>query len=295
MTPSSLLFLLWQKKNNPTVEDQIDHFKEILWSSIQSFLNTIAQALPTIIGALLLLILGWIFAKVISYIIKKVLTISKFDELADRINAGEILGKANINSKPSQLISRFVYWVIILFSFVMASDFLKLDIVSKQIGNLISFLPTVLSALILLIVGFFIASFVRDIVAAATTSLGMTGGKFVSNIVFYFIIIMVVIMVMDQLGIQTEIITYQVLLFIGAILLAGSISYGIASRKILSSMLAAYFSRHTYEVGQVIRIDDIEGQIIKITKVFLVLQTADDKVVIPTKELLDTRVHIIRG
>ncbi len=292
-----MLFSFLQPDNATPAKDvgeQISRIPDILTDSLQSFLQTLGGALPSIIGALTILIAGWLFAKFIAYIIRKILTVSRFDELADKINVSDMLAKANIQTKPSIMISRFVYWGIILFVFVMATDSLGWNIVSTQISNLIAYLPTLFSAIVLFILGFFVSSFVRDIIAAATNSLGMKGGRLISQLVFYFLLIMVTITVLNQLGIDTQIITYQVVLFIGSILLAGSISYGFASRKVLSSMLATYFSRNTFMVGQVIRFDGIEGQITKIDRIFMTIQTDGEKLVIPTKELLDKRVSILR-
>ncbi len=293
-----MLFSLLQPDNATTpakdVGEQISRIPDILADSLQTFLQTVGSALPSIIGALTILIAGWLFAKLIAYLIRKLLTVSRFDDLADKINVGDMLAKANIKTKPSVMISRFVYWGIILFVFVMATDSLGWNIVSTQISHLIAYLPTLFSAVVLFILGFFVSSFVRDVIAAATSSLGMKGGRFISQIIFYFLLIMFTITVLNQLGIDTQIITYQLVLFIGSILLAGSISYGFASRKVLSSMLATYFSRNTYMVGQVIRFDGIEGQIVKIDRIFMTIQTDGEKLVVPTKELLDKRVSIIR-
>lgn len=266
----------------------------VIFSSLQTFGQTFMQAMPGILGAIFLVLAGWFIARFVSYLFRKLLTVVKFDAIASRINATEMLEKANILLTPSFIVSKFVYWIILLLFFVTATDTLGWTIVSEQISKLIGFLPTLLSGIVLLILGAYIATFFRDVIAAATSSLGVGGGKMISGFVFYFLMVIVTITSLDQIGIDTTIITSNVVLILGAVLLSASISYGFASRDILTNMLASFFSQKTFKVGQHIRIDDVEGEIINIDSIAVTLQTNTDKVVIPTQQLISQRVHITK-
>lgn len=266
----------------------------VIFSSLQTFGQTFMQALPGILGAIFLILAGWLIARFVSYLFRKLLTVVKFDAIASRINATEMLEKANIALTPSFIVSKFVYWIILLLFFVTATDTLGWTIVSEQISKLIGFLPTLLSGIVLFILGAYIATFFRDLIAAATASLGVGGGKMISGFVFYFLMVIVTITALDQIGIDTTIITSNIVLILGAVLLSASISYGFASKDILSNMLASFFSQKTFKVGQHIRIDGIEGEIINIDSIVITLQTHTDKVVIPTRELITQRVHITK-
>ncbi|QQS29750.1 MAG: mechanosensitive ion channel [Sphingobacteriales bacterium] len=273
--------------------EEIITFKDVITASFLKFIQSFMDALPSVLAAFLLLLLGWFFARIVSFLIIKFLSVVKFNTLASRISATRILEKANIQLSPVHIVSKFAYWLILLLFFVTATDTLGWTIVSEQISKLIGFLPTLLSGIVIFIIGLYIATFFKEIVAAATTSLSVTGGRIISGFVFYFLVVIISITALDQIGIDTSIITSNVVLILGAILLAASISYGIASKTILANMLAAFYSRKTFRVGQYIRIDDIEGEILSIDTIALTLQTETDKVVIPTHELISKRVHII--
>jgi len=263
-------------------------------SSLQAFGQSFMQAMPGILGALFLLISGWFIARMASYLFRKLLHLVKFDAIANRINANEMLSKANISLTPAHIVSKFVYWIILLLFFVTATDTLGWTVVSEQISKLIGFLPTLLSGIVLFILGIYIATFFRDVLAAATSSLGVGGGKIISGFVFYFLVVIVTITALDQIGIDTTIITSNVVLILGAVLLSASISYGFASKQILANLLASFFSRKTFKVGQHIKIEDVEGEIIQIDSITLTVQTPTDKVVMPAQELITRRVRIIR-
>ncbi|OWY24547.1 hypothetical protein C7N43_19550 [Sphingobacteriales bacterium UPWRP_1] len=270
------------------------NIKGIMLSSLQAFGQSFMQAMPGILGALFLLISGWFIARLASLLFRKLLNLIKFDAIANRINANEMLGKANISLTPARIVSKFVYWIILLLFFVTATDTLGWTVVSEQISKLIGFLPTLLSGIVLFILGIYIATFFRDVLAAATSSLGVGGGKIISGFVFYFLMVIVTITALDQIGIDTTIITSNVVLILGAVLLSASISYGFASKQILANLLASFFSRKTFKVGQHIKIDDVEGEILQIDSITLTVQTPTDKVVMPTQELITRRVHITK-
>ena len=233
--------------------------------------------------------------KILRYLIAKVLHVSKFDTLANRFNVDEMFEKANISLTPSQIVGKFVYYTILLLFFVMATDHLGWTVVSEQISRMINLIPPLLIAIIIFLIGVYFAGFLRDIINAATSSLGISAGSFIGSFVYYFLVALVSITALEQISIDTSIIKQNLVLFIGAILLAGSISYGFASRHILTNMLATFFSRKTFEVGQVIQIDDIVGEIVLIDGISVVIQTETDKVVLPSQDLINNRIRIIKG
>ncbi len=273
---------------------EIMSYKEVLMSSLQTFAQQAMGTLSTVLGAIILLLIGWWVARTLAYLCNKLLQLVKFDQFAERVKMGDMLKKANVTLSPSNLLSRTLYWVVILLFVVTATDKLGWSIVSEQIGKLIAFLPTLLSGMVLFILGSFIAGFIRDILAAATSSMGISAGRLVSGFVFYFLMAIVTLTTLNQIGIDTTIITSNVVMIVGAILLSASISYGFASRDIMSNMLASFFSRKTFIVGQTIRLDDIQGVIVKTDTIAITVQTDTDLVVIPTKDLISNRVHIIQ-
>lgn len=272
--------------------DNLTHWTQLFFDSLKAFGEKCMSVLPNILGALFILLLGWLFAKVVSSGISRLLKIMKFDTLATTIKADEMLLKANIEMSPSQVVGKFVYYILLLLVFITASETLGWSAVSKEISKLISFLPTLFSAILLFIVGTFIASFVRDFIKGATASLGISTGKIISNVVFYLMFIVITLTALDQGGIDTTIITSNMLIILGSILAAGAISYGFASKEVLANILASFFSKKTFVMGQTIQVDDVKGRIIDIQNISVTVQTATEKVVIPTQQLINRKVKI---
>lgn len=276
--------------------DNLSDWSEAFFESLASLWVMIVEILPTIIGAILIFLIGWLIAKLASKMLEKLLTYLKFDELSNKVNTDELLKKANINSTPSKLFSKFVYYLIMLLVFITAADTLGWDSITNEISKLISFLPKLLSAIVIFIIGVFIASSVRDFINGATASVGAGTGKIIGSFVFYLLIILITLTSLKQAGMDTSIITSNMLLILSAILLSASISYGFASKDILSNILAGYVGRDTYRKGTTLEVDGIRGEVIDSGSIGLTLrQSNGDKVIIPASTLLKHTVKIIES
>ncbi|KAA3638080.1 MAG: hypothetical protein DWQ02_05580, partial [Bacteroidetes bacterium] len=237
---------------------------------------------------------GWLIARLISAGITRLLKLVKFDTLSEKIKFTDFLSKANVQISPSGLIGKFAYWILMLLVIISASDAMGWAAVSNEVSKLIGYLPNLLIAIIFFVVGTFIASFVRDFIKGATNSLGISTGKLISTVVFYLLFIIVTLTALEQAGVDTSIITSNLLMIMGAILAAAAISYGIASRDLLANIMASFFCRRTFHVGQVIEVKGIKGKIISVNNVSVIIQNENEnKIVIPAHRLLTNEVKII--
>ena len=252
-------------------------------------------AIPAIIGAIVIFLLGWLFAKLLSGAVARVLKLMKLDVISEKIKVSDYLKKANITLSPSKLIGKFVYWIIMLIVFITASETLGWEAVSTEISKLISYIPKLFVAIVFFILGTYFATFIKDIIAGATNSLGISTGKIISNFVFYLLFIMILLTSLNQAGIDISIITSNLLLILGAILAAASISYGFASKDVLSNVLAGLFSKNVFTKGMKIEVDGVSGKIIDVNKIGISLEDNNgDTIMLPTHTLITQKVKIIK-
>lgn len=274
------------------MKEEILYNTSFIKDMLASLMATIMDAIPLFLGALLLLIIGWVLAKALSVTLKKVLEKSKVDEMAKKINLGEVTGNA-IEIKPSKILSKILFWVIILIFFVATAERLGLQIVVDQLTALINYVPQLLVSVFIFSIGVYVASFLRDTIKTATSSVGMSSGKLISNIVFYFLLIIISITALDQAGIDTTIISSNLTLIIAAVLLAGAIAYGFAAKGIMANILATFYAKKNFKAGQKIRIKDVEGIITEIDSVSIKIFNGEHYIVLPSKVLIDEKVVIL--
>ena len=271
--------------------DTLQQWEEMLLSSLATFSQRIFNVLPNVIGALLLLLVGWLIAKGVSVAIRKLLQSKTMARLTERLNRLSLLQRSDLSLDSVRIISRFVYWIILLIFFVAASETLGWTAVSRTLNNLINYLPALLSAIVILLIGLYLAQTVRSVIRAALHSLRVGAAQLISSLAFYLLATIVVLTALEQAGVDTSIITANLTLIVGAIVGAFAISFAIASRHILENILASFYGRKNFAVGDTIRLNNVEGTIIRIDGVSLVVKTKDAEVVLPAQALISEQIE----
>lgn len=270
--------------------ENLYRWEETVAASLQSLGQTLMNALPNVIGALLLLFVGWLMAKAISYAIRKLLKSKSMQRVTEWLNQSPLLQQPEVSLDSVQIISRFVYWVILLLFFIAASETLGWAAVSRTLNELINYLPALLSALVIALIGLYIAQTVRNVVRATLQSMQIGAANLISSFLFYVLAIIVILTALEQAGIDTNIITANLTLIIGAMIGAFALSFAIASRHVLENILASYYSRRSFAVGDRVRLDDVEGEVVRIDSISVAIKTGDHEVVFPARFLIDKRV-----
>ena len=274
--------------------ENLYRWEETVAASLQSFGQTIMNVLPNLIGALLLLLIGWVIAKFVSFAIRKVLQSKSMQRVTDRLDQSPLLRQQDVSLDSVQIISRFVYWVVLLFFFIAASETLGWTAVSRTLNELISYLPALLSALVIALIGLYLAQTVRNVVRAALQSMQIGAANLISSLLFYVLSIIVVLTALEQAGIDTHIITANLTLIIGAAVGTFALSFALASRHVLENIIASFYSRRNFAVGDRIRLGDVEGEVVLIDSVSVTIKTQDKEVVFPARFLVDKQVEKLR-
>ena len=263
------------------------------FSFLQELWNNFIEFLPQILKALLFFIIGWLLIKVILFAIKKALGFTQIDLLPEKLNFNEVFGNSSMKIQPSKIILTTIKWILILVFVIVGAEILGLRSVSEQLSNLIAYLPKLISALIIFAVGVYIANIVRKTIATMFKSLELTGGTLVGSIAFYLIAIIVSITALNQAGVNTDLITNNLSIILGAILASFTIAFGLGSKDVINRLLFGYYSRKNLEVGTTIKIADVKGVIESIDNICLILITENGKFVFPIKDIVDSKVEIL--
>ncbi len=274
--------------------EQISSWGQLFWSSLRAFGERVGSAIPTVLFVIIIILLGWLIAKLVSIVIVRILKSMQFDSFADKVKAKDLLARAGISTTPSKLIGKFIYWILMLVVILSASEAVGWNAVSEEVSRLLSLLPNILFAIVFFVVGYYIATIIRKIIRAATDSLGISAGKIISNVVYYLLLIIVTLAALDQAGFNTAIITSNFMMILGAVLVAAAISYGFASQSILANILSSFFNKNQFKVGQNVQIGEVVGQIVRVNTTSITIQEASgEKVVVPSSHFINQRVRIL--
>jgi small-conductance mechanosensitive channel len=257
-------------------------------------LSGFITAVPGVVGAIVIIIIGFIVAKILRKVIRGVLEKVGIDKVGDKLNEIEIVDKANVKVKFSSVLSTIVYYFLILFFTVAATEVLGMPAVSELVKNIFEFIPKVVVALIILVIGILVADALKNVVTTACNSLGISSGKLIGNLIFYFLLINVVILALSQAGINTDFLSQNLSILIGGVAFAFAIGYGIASKDVVSNYLAGYYSGNIVKVGDQVKIDDVTGTVVDVSKSTIVVETSDSNVVFPLNWITTSKIEIFK-
>ena len=263
-----------------------------IMSSLEDIWTKILSGLPKVFGFIGFVLLAWVFIKVFLYIVRKALNKTKIDEWSKKLSKTEIFGNTTINIVLTNVILSVLKWLLVLIFILIGADVFGLHMVSEGIGSFIAYLPRLLTSLLIFVGGIYVGTISKKAIHSMFKSLELTGGNLIANIAFYLIVVFISIAALDQAGIDTSILKSNLTLIIGSILLSFTIAFGLGARDIIKRLLFGYYSRKNFEIGQRIKVKDIEGVIISIDNICIIVQTPETKIVLPIKEIVDEIVLV---
>lgn len=247
--------------------------------------------IPNFLGALLVLLVGYIIARILRKFLKKILEKAKVDVLGEKLNNIEMVSKANFKIVLSDIFSKLIYYILMLFVWVAATDVLGMEAISKLVTDIFNFIPNLLVAFIILIIGLLLADLIRKAVQTACESLGIPSAKLIATLVFYFIFINILISALSQAKINVEFLSQNISLIIGGAVLAFAIGYGFASKDILANFLASFYGKKMFEIGEIVKIDDVEGEIIDIDRANITILANEKRIIIPFSKTTNSKIE----
>ena len=204
---------------------------------VREMLTRIMSYLPVLLGALVILVVGWIVAKAIRRIVDWLLKTVNFDTMADKAGISEVLRKGNLKTTAREVVSGLVYWLIMIMVLVMVVNALGLPKASDILASLFAYVPKVIAALFVLVVAMFIASFVSGIVRIAAGNTNLPKPDLLAGISRWAIIIFAVTIALAQLGIAPLLVTATFNIILGGVCLALALAFGLGGKDVAARYL----------------------------------------------------------
>lgn len=266
----------------------IPNLYEILINTFRSLITQFVSFVPNLIGAIVVLAIGVLVARVTASVVKKLLQGAGFDRLGDKLNEIDIIRQLQTEIKLSDIVSKVLYYFILLVFLSAATETLGIAAITGMVTSLVNFIPKLIAAAIMLQVGVLVADVLKRGVVSLCQSFGIASGRLLGMVVFFFFLIITIISALGQAGINTELLESSFNLLIGGIVFAFAIGYGFASRDVMANLVSSFYSKSRFSEGQIIRLDGITGRVIHVDATSLTLQTGESKTSIPM-QLLQTK------
>lgn len=193
--------------------------------------------LPNIIGAAIILVLGWIVGMIVAVIIDRFFRIIGLQTLFEKAKVEDVLKKGNIGKDSSTLLASIAKWIIYIVAFIAAANTLKLPDVANFLDKILVYVPQVVAAGLILLIGLVLAHFLSNVVKGSLLAAGFTAAEAVSTVVRYSIIIFAFLAVLSQLGIAESLIRTLFIGVVAFLAIAGGLAFGLGGKDAAQDLI----------------------------------------------------------
>lgn len=215
----------------------MDRLALIVADPVKAMLIKIWGYVPTIVGAIIILVVGWIIAKFVEAIVVRGLKAARLDVVSDKAGIANMLAQGDIKWTLSELIGVIIYWIVMLSVLAAALNALNLTVAGDLLSRLVAYIPNIIVAIFVLVLGSFLASFVSGVVRTTASNAGLGNAKLLAKITQTVLIVFAVIIAIEQLNIATAFIAFAVNIILASIGLGAALAFGLGCKDIAAKSM----------------------------------------------------------
>ena len=266
----------------------VEGLKSTLVGTLADLGTQLAGFVPKLLGTLAILLIGWGIARAAQMVTAKILVRMKLDQAADYLGLSEILANAGIKRPASGVVSRLLFWLLILAFVLPATEILGLTSVTVTIDRLIAYLPNVIAATLVLLLGLLLARFIGNVVGSGAAVSEVPYSRQLGQAARFVMIVMVSIVAIEQLGIKTSIFQWLLIASLTAVVFAMAVAFAIGSKEVVGSILAGYYLRKSLRDGTSVEVLGRSGTLTRIGATDTLFQSGEKSWSMSNQQLLQS-------
>ena len=261
-------------------------WSDVIFTSAMALFSKLAGLIPNLIGALLLLFLGWLIARLCRALSRKMFKWTGFEQVMERSKINETLNTAGITISIGEVITLVIFWSVFLIFMVSASEVLGLSVVLSTLNRLILYIPNIIAAIAIIILTLFLARFVKDLIEVGLSQVNLIYAKPLARIVELLIVIFGLIVAMTQLGFDIGILMANITIFIGGFVAIVVLSMGLGAKTVVENLLAGYYVKQIFKQDQEVILMGGKGKIKQIHNLGLIMETEEGEIMVPNHKII---------
>jgi hypothetical protein len=243
------------------MQSQISDWGDATMTSMAAALAMFFSAIPKILGFIVIIIVGWLIASLIAKAIASLLRAVRFNELATRSGFAGFVGKMGTKTDPAGLIATIAKWFVRLIALVVAFDALGLPAVSDVLRQLLLWLPNLVVALVVLVIGGLAASALSNLVRGAAAQGGLGNPDFLAKVTSVLVWAFAIVVAVNQIGIATTLINTLFMATVGAVALALGLAFGLGGRDTAAEIVRNWYRKGQENTDRIVNTADAAGNI----------------------------------
>jgi small-conductance mechanosensitive channel len=256
-----------------------------LWAKVVAFI-------PNLAAALVLLVVGYALARIAQRVGTAVLQRVGLDRVALRVGVSGVLEQSGIRASAAEVVGHLLFWLLMLMFLVSAAETLGLPNVSETIDAFVLYVPRVIAAAVITVVGVTLASFAHDVVRSGAEGLGVEYARALGKLAYGVLLIVTASLALGQLRVETLLLNRVVEITLMAAGAGLALTLGLGTRDVARHIVAGVYLRDLYRPGMTLVIGEQSGAVQEVGTVVTRLRTPDGgSLFIPNGQLTETTVR----
>ena len=261
--------------------------RDTLMEIVHGLVEFAADLVPRLVTALVVLVLGILVAKIVERILRTTFVKLRVDTALEKIGVTRTVRSLGVRGSLSESTARTVYWLLVILFLRGAATSIGLTIVAEAIASFFGYLPNLVAAFLVVMLGNVVAQFAGGAVRQSAADSGVDYAPALGRAVTGGILFIVTIMAISQLGIDTEMIRTVVVIGMAGAALGLALAFGLGSREVTRNLMAGFYVRRLFEIGEELEIGDLKGTLTAVTPTQTLLEIDSKTVSVPNRRVLE--------
>jgi hypothetical protein len=268
----------------------VEAWRNVLTESFRQVGETLAGSAPKLVAALVILAIGWAVSKLVEKVSARALRRFGVDRAADRLRISDALRQAGITTGASGVLAQLLFWILILAFLLPALEVLELAAVATTVDRLIAYLPNVLAATLILLVGLLTGRFVQNVVESAAAVANLGQARHLATAAGGLVVMIVIVLALEQLGIETWFLTLIATTLSATVGLSMGLSLALGARKVFTHIFAGHFLRQSLVTGASVEVRGQRGVVERVGPVDTLFRDGDHAWTVPNGALIEEQI-----
>jgi hypothetical protein len=270
-------------------------WQDALNASFHRAFDDVVVLLPHVVAMLVVIVVGYILARVLDRFGVALSQSLGLQTAAERSGLAASMKQVGIARSVPSIIGQIVFWLTMCVFLAAGFNILGLGAVSTAMEHIVAYIPNLLVATVVVVVGLLVAGFLRGVVATGADRVGIAYAETLADAVYYVLALMTFIGAFDQLHIEFGLLKELILLAAAGLALGCGLAFGLGGRDVMAGILAGYYVRQRMHAGDRIHVAGMEGVIREVGTVSTVIETEEDGLLnrhsIPNAKMLNEAVR----
>jgi hypothetical protein len=246
-----------------------------LVQSFTEFWNQIVGLAPKFMAAIVILVLGYLVARLVGKVVTSVCERIGLQRGAERSGLVDSMNQVGISRTVPQIVGLIFFWLLMCVFLMAGFNVLGWEAVSDALQNIIGYIPNILVATVMVVIGLLVAALLRGVIATSADRVGLSYAQQLANAAYYVLALITFLAALKHLGVELALLNNLILIAAGAMAVGFALAFGLGGRDVIGGILAGYYIRQRMHAGDQVQIADLQGVVRDVGPVATVIETEE--------------------